>query len=94
MCLYVSEDISGTRATGAIFTNFFALVAYARGSVLLRHVEDRRHHLSAGRGDGSAHRGRSVIYDCLVLYAVCWIYVPFFTENSVAVPRSPVAISG
>ena len=39
----------------------FVLVAYSRGSVLLRHVDDRSHRLSAGRGDGSAQRGRSVI---------------------------------
>jgi len=36
-------------------------------SVLLRHVDDRPHRLSAGRGDGSAQRGRIVIYDCLVM---------------------------
>jgi len=40
-----------------IFTKFFAHVAYARGSVLLRHVDVRPHRLSAGRGDGSAQRG-------------------------------------
>ena len=40
-----------------------------RGSVLLRHVDDRPHRLSAGRwaeGDGSAQRRRSVTYDCRV----------------------------
>jgi len=41
-----------------------------RGSVLLRHGEDRPHRLSAGRGDGSAQRWRSVIYDCLVIVTV------------------------
>ena len=44
----------------------FARVGYVRGSVLLRLVDDRPHRLSAGRGDGSAQRERSVIYDCLV----------------------------
>jgi len=44
----------------------FVRVAYVRGSVLLRHVDDRPHRLSAGRGDGSAQRGRTVIYDCLL----------------------------
>jgi len=29
---------------------FFAHVAYIHGSVLLRHVDDRLHRLSAGRG--------------------------------------------
>ena len=46
--------------------NFFLHVAHVRGSVLLQHVDDRPHRLSAGRGDGSAQRGRSVVYDCLV----------------------------
>jgi len=46
----------------------FVHVAYVCSSVLLWHVDDRPHRLSAGRGDGSAQRGRSVIYDCLVLY--------------------------
>ena len=45
----------------------FVRVAYVRGSVLLRYVNDRPHRLSAGRGDGSAQRGRSVIYDCVVV---------------------------
>jgi len=64
VCLSVRKDISGT--THAIFTKFFVHVAYDCGSVLLWHVDDRPHHLSAGRVDGSAQRGRSVIYNCLV----------------------------
>ena len=67
-CLSVREDISGTAL--AICTKFFVHVAYVRGSVLLRYVDDRPHRLSAGRGDGSAQRGRSVIDDCLIYYAV------------------------
>ena len=47
MSVSVSEDISGS--TRAIFTKFFVHVAHARGSVL-QHVDDRPHHLSAGRG--------------------------------------------
>jgi len=39
---------------------FFLHVAYVRGPVLLWHVYDSPHRLSAGRGDGSAQRGRSV----------------------------------
>ena len=58
------QAISGT--TSAIFTNFFVRVSYVRGSVLLRHDDDRPHRLSAGRDDGSAQRARSVIYDCLI----------------------------
>jgi len=56
--------------------NFFMHVAYVRGSVLLRHVYDRRrvvyrregvfflieNALSAGKGSGSAQRGRSICY--------------------------------
>ena len=48
ICLSVREDISGTKRT--IFTKFIVRVAYVRGSVLLRHVDDRPHRLSAGRG--------------------------------------------
>jgi len=51
VCLSVREDISGT--TRAIFTKYFAHVAYVRGSVLRRHVDDRPHRPSAGRGDGT-----------------------------------------
>jgi len=47
MCLSVREDISGT--TRAIFTTFM-LVARVRDSVLLGHIDDRPHRLSAGRG--------------------------------------------
>jgi len=64
-CLSVRQDISGTPS--AIFTKFFMRVAYVRGSVPFRGM------LMIGRiayrpegGDGSAQRGRSVIYDCLV----------------------------
>jgi len=48
VCLSVCQDISGT--TPAIFIKFFVHVAYVRGSVLLHHVDDKPHHLSAGRG--------------------------------------------
>ena len=42
------------------------LVSVAR-SYILWYVADKPHRLSAGRDDGSAQRGRSVIYDCLVV---------------------------
>jgi len=45
----------------------FVHVAYVHGSALLRLVDDRPHRLSAGRGDGTTQRGRSVIYDCLAI---------------------------
>jgi len=66
VCLSVCKDISGT--TLAIFSKLFVHVAYVHGSVLLRHVYDRSHRLSPGkgflphcreRGDGGAQRGRS-----------------------------------
>jgi len=47
VCLSVCEDIS--RTTRAIFTKFFVRVAYVCGSVL-RHVDDRPHRMSPGRG--------------------------------------------
>jgi len=70
VCLFVRENIFAT--TRAIFTKYFAHAAYVHGSVLLRHVDDRPHRLSAGRGDGSAQRGRSVIYDCLVYFSLLY----------------------
>ena len=61
-------------------------VAHVRGSVLLQHVDDRLHRLSAGRGDGSAQRGRSVIYDCLSFF-VLFAFVVLALVSS-AVQRS------
>ena len=48
VCLSVREDISGT--IRAIFTSFFVHIAYVRGLALLRHVYDRPHRLTPGRG--------------------------------------------
>jgi len=45
----------------------FVHVAYVRGSVIIRQVDDRPHHRSAEEGDGSAKNGRSVIYDRIVV---------------------------
>jgi len=75
VCVYLSDCPRGylrnhTRDLYQIFVH----VAYVSSSVLLRHVDVRPHCLSAGRGDGSAQRGRSVIYDCLVDF-VWRIYV-------------------
>jgi len=67
------------RGQPAIFTKCFVHVAYVLGSVLLRHVDDRPHRLSAGRGDGSAQRGRSVIYDCFVLFVACLSIMPLMS---------------
>jgi len=48
VCVCLSARISPEPC--AIFTKFFVHVAYARGLVLVPHVDDRRHRLSAGRG--------------------------------------------
>jgi len=77
VCLSLREDISGT--TRDLY-QIFVHPACVRGSVLLRHVYDRPHHLSPGRGflplkDAlSAGKGgwectaraKYAIYDCLV----------------------------
>ena len=65
MCLSVREDISGTAR--AIFTNFLCVfpMSVARssfGTVTIGRISYRRE-----GGDGSAQRGRCVIYDCLVV---------------------------
>ena len=65
LCVCLSARISPEPHTWSL-PNFFVHVAYVRGLVLLWHVDDRPHRRSAGRGEGSAQCGRSVIYDCLV----------------------------
>jgi len=51
LCVCLSARISpDSGTTCATFTKFLLHVAYVRGSLLLRHVDDRPHHLSAGRG--------------------------------------------
>ena len=67
VCLYVclSARISPEPHVRSLL--IFVHVAYVRGSVLLRQVDDRPHRLSAGRGDGSAQRRRSLAYNCLVV---------------------------
>ena len=65
VCLFVflsvREDISGT--TRAIFTMFCAY-CLVHGSVLMLTIGRIAYGLEGG--DGSAQRGRSAIYDCLV----------------------------
>ena len=48
-------------------------VAYVVGSVLLRHVDDRPHRLSAGRDDGTAQRGRSML-STIALLPLCHLH--------------------
>jgi len=63
VCLYVRQDISRTKH--AIFNKFLCLLpmSVARSFCMLTigRIAYRRE-----EGDGSAQRGRSVIYDCLV----------------------------
>jgi len=47
-CLSVREDISGNHTRDPY--QIFVRVAYVRGSVLLKQVDDRPHGLSAARG--------------------------------------------
>ena len=67
VCLWMSARNRTSPEPHARSLPNFCACFYVRGSVLLRHVDDRPHCLSAGRGDGSAQRGRSVIYDYLVI---------------------------
>ena len=63
LCVCLSARLSPEpHAQSSVFVH----VPYVGGSVLLQHVDDRPHRLSAGRGYGSAQRVRSAIYDCLV----------------------------
>jgi len=87
VCLSVCrEDISGT--TRAIFTKLFVHVAYVRGAVFLRYVDDddRPHRLSAGRDDGSAQRDClvDVVVVVVVVVVVECIYEPYVFSHSAA----------
>jgi len=68
VCLSVREDISGT--TRAIFAKSSVHVARSpSGMLTIGRIAYRREW-----GDGSAQRGRSVIYDCLVRFVVdLWV---------------------
>ena len=72
LSVYLSARISRNHTSD--LCQVFMRVAYVRGSVRLRHVYDRPHRLSpgrvfflnenalsAGKGDGSAQRGRSML---------------------------------
>ena len=86
VCLSVHEDISGT--THMIFTNFLcmlfmSLAQSSSGMLTIGRIAYRRE-----GGDGSAQRGWSVIYDCLVnicwrnvdrtIQALCMMCLPYF----------------
>jgi len=70
-----------------------------RGSVIRRHADDRPHHLSARRGDGSAQRGRSVIYDCIpwppyviwqaIIFLPCGFFFSIFVRWNTGRKKSP-----
>jgi len=62
-------------AARAIFTKFFGHIAYVRGSVLLPHVDDWPHRLSAGRGwrECTARAKCNLRLPCLFcLMTNCW----------------------
>ena len=56
-------------------SNFFVLVAYVRGSVLLRHVDDRPRRLSAGKGwrECTARAKCNLRLPCLLLLLTVYI---------------------
>jgi len=60
-CLSVREDISGTARV--IFTKFFVRDAYVRGSVPSGTLTIGRIAYRREGGNGSAQRGRSVVYE-------------------------------
>jgi len=83
VCLSVLEDISGT--TRAIFTNFLCMLplSMARsysGMLTIGRITCRRE-----GGDGSAQRGRSVIYDCLVVVVVVFVIIITLTTYTITV---------
>jgi len=59
--------VRGSISSSGIFCCFLFDVVYHIWWIKDFHIDDRPHRLSAGRGDGSAQRGRSVICDCLVI---------------------------
>jgi len=59
LCVWLSDGISPEPHTR--FLPLFAHVAYVHGTLTIGRIAYRREW-----GDGSAQRGRSVIYDCLV----------------------------
>jgi len=61
VCLSVREDISEPHAGSLPI--FCACCLCPRLGPIVWYVADRPHRLSAGRDDGSAQRGRGVIYD-------------------------------
>ena len=79
--LSVQQDISGN--TRAIFTKFFVHVAYVRSSDL-QHFNDRPHCLLAGRSDGSAQHGRSVIYNCLIFFYVAQLLIAHISQKKIS----------
>jgi len=46
----------------------FVHVAYVRGSVLLPHVDDRPHRLSAGRGGGDGVHSAGEVYSTITFW--------------------------
>ena len=55
MCVCLSERISPEPHARSL--PIFVRIAHVRGSVVLRHVDDRPHRLSPRRSDGNAQHG-------------------------------------
>ena len=81
VCLFVCPREYLRNHTRDLY-QIFVHIACVGGSVFLRHVDNRPHRLSAGRGDGSAQRGRSVIYDCLVIHLCFSLVVSYVRYTS------------
>ena len=88
VCPSVREDISGT--IRAIFTKFLCVLpmSMARSFFGTLTIGCCPHRLSTEGGDGSAQHGRCVIYDCLVITAVCRHFYFLCLPTTVAVQSS------
>jgi len=75
-CLSVRLDISGT--TRATFTELFVHVAHVRGSASSGTLTIGRIAYRRKGGDRSAQRGRSVIYNCLVVLCILYSLISSF----------------
>ena len=87
VCPSIHQDISGT--THVIFTKFCVHIACVHGSIVLRHVYDRPHRispgrgffpienaLSAGKGEMGVPSAGKVCYLWLPCLFMCTVYLP------------------
>ena len=90
VCLSVREDISGT--TRVIFTNFLCMLplSVSRSSSSTFTIGPIAHRREGV--DRSAHRGQSVMYDCLV--CVCIAGLAWHRYRPIASQHCPVIRTG